>query len=84
MSSATSGKKMKKVGGVVVKLEHKNVGPTWISKLVQNLLSFMVVTRINSTGKTKKSEELHKLAMNDYSNCEHLLENAKNTLDIFS
>ena len=39
-----SGKKMKKVGGVVVKLEHKNVGPTWISKLVQNFLSFMVVS----------------------------------------
>jgi hypothetical protein len=61
-----SAKKMKK--GVVVKLEQKNVGPTSISKLVQNLLSFMAVTRINSTGKTKKSEELHKLAMNDYSN----------------
>lgn len=39
-----SGKKMKKVGGVVVKLEHKNVGPTWNSKLVQNFLSFMVVS----------------------------------------
>ena len=61
-----SAKKMKK--GVVVKLEQKNVGPTSISKLVQNLLSFMAVTRINSTGKTKKSEELHKLAKNDYSN----------------
>jgi hypothetical protein len=65
------GKKIRKAGGVVVKMEDKNPGPTMISKLVQNLISFMVVARMNSTGKTKKSEELHKLAMIDYSNLVH-------------
>ena len=43
------GKKIRKAGGVVVKMEDKNPGPTMISKLVQNLISFMVVARINST-----------------------------------